>query len=1154
MDQKPEAIKYGDEEGRPIPSVVAIDKTTGAVFTGRDAWDKKMELSESCEYISSVKTILDSEQIKTIAGREWTAVDVASEVFKYLKANVHNRTGIDMADYSKYYEAREVVTRILEQDFIGPVTKDECLAEVPVQYYIMGKLYPQKDTVEALDLARNPLLENEIETYDVSISLSNQNNPSSMGITVTLKVDVSAICVSGSYAFYEPTSFDDAKECGIDTSRWEHLEKKPKEIWQRNEYSYDEKVIFTGERVEYADLPNGLQLQVYTHSIMDSGERVITIALVNENQSENDITSTSRCCAFQPVIRVSSSDGTAVFTSVNRQTYLTTDPELLELDMLYSDVHCYAQGHGCSVMWDMDNAEPEWVESAFFPTFNLRQMKAAEVVSGNVLSMQFLSTATVDDVVLELSAFATKYQKWIKDQNNAVSEVKESLREIARSNIQKCQDACNRIDYAIRLLKESAEGDGKAFRAFRLANEAMLLQRRQTLLKSGKTFDPAKVCWYPFQLAFVLHELTSFIEPKGHPGQKVPDRQMVDLLWFPTGGGKTEAYLGITAFVIFLRRLRDANADGVTVIMRYTLRLLTLQQFERASILIFACELLRKKHNLGGNEISIGLWVGGNLTPNHLKEARTSINKQKEGGDDEKSNPVQIKVCPWCGAKLNAQHYDVDLVQNRMIIKCPNQHCNFHTAPNGLPVHIIDDAIYQHLPTFVVATVDKFAQIPLNDKPAALFGITNNKKPPELIIQDELHLISGPLGTMTGIYEAAISKLCERDGICAKVIASTATIRNAANQIMALYGRGHTQFPPQGLSAKDSFFAIQSTPEERPARQYFGVMGIGTTATTTLIRVNAAMLFATRYLATLGYPDAVVDNFWTITGYFNSLRELGGASTQILDDVQSRLDYLAKTKFVSVYPGVDTSKGYTYTEELTSRMSNSEITDIIQVKLKRSYTKDNHADVFDYLLASNMISVGVDVGRLGAMVVAGQPKTNAEYIQATSRVGRDNPGLVIAVYNASRSRDRSHYEQFLKYHSALYRYVEATSLTPFSDRARDRGLHALYVSLCRYLIENLRGNSQAINYRSDNPEIRKVEKIIIDYVRRVDPDELSAVMDELKDIQDAWDIAATGSLVYKSRKNEKKLLKGDTENDRFRMMNSMRNVDGQSGIYLLGGL
>ena len=140
-----------------------------------------------------------------------------------------------MADYSKFYEAREVVSHILEQDFIGPVTKDECLAELPVQYYIMGKLYPQKYTVEALDLARNPLLENEIETYDASISLSNQNNPSSMGITITLKAGVDTICISGSYAFYEPIPFEDAGDRGVDISKWEHLEKSPKEIWRRNE-------------------------------------------------------------------------------------------------------------------------------------------------------------------------------------------------------------------------------------------------------------------------------------------------------------------------------------------------------------------------------------------------------------------------------------------------------------------------------------------------------------------------------------------------------------------------------------------------------------------------------------------------------------------------------------------------------------------------------------------------------------------------------------------------------------------------------------------------------------------------------------------------------------------------------------------------------
>lgn len=1058
-----------------------------------------------------------------------------------------------MGKYSKYYEARDIVTRILFQDFVGPVYEDECLAELPIHYYIMGKLYPQSNSDEALDLARNPLLENEVETYDASVSLSNQNNPSSMGITVTLKPGISQIKVSGCYAFYRQIPYENAKDYGVDPSKWAHLNPLPSDLWKRKAFEFSEVIDFTDNRVEYKSLEENLQLQVYTHSILDTGERVITIALINENQPEsNNLLTTSASSAFQPEIRIEGVNE-KIFTNVSRQSYLTTDPELLELDMIYSDVYCYGQGHGCSVLWDRDSTEPEWVGSSFFPEFNLLQMKATSIDAGSILSMNYLSTATAAEIIPSLFSFAEKYREWIDGLSEKAAFVGDSLKEIAENNIHKCRNVYDRISLAIHLLDESSKSDNKSFRAFQLANEAMLMQRRQSILKNKGQYDPEKITWYPFQLAFILHELSSFIEPSGHPGQDVPDREKVDLLWFPTGGGKTEAYLGITAFVIFLRRLRNSEADGVTVIMRYTLRLLTLQQFERASILIFACELLRKKYQLGGSEISIGLWVGGDLTPNNLKDARSGIHKQIEGVADEKSNPVQIRVCPWCGSKLSATDYSVDIQTKCMKIHCKNSGCSFHGSPTGLPVHIIDEAIYAHLPTFIVATVDKFAQIPLNDQPAAFFGIGNGKMPPELIIQDELHLISGPLGTMTGLYEAAITKLCERNGISAKVVASTATIRNASQQILSLYGRQHTQFPPQGLSAKDSFFAVQSDANDRPARKYIGVMGIGTTPTTTLIRVNAAMLFATRYLATIGYPDEVVDNFWTITGYFNSLRELGGASTQILDDVQSRLDYLANTKFSEMYMGVDLSRDYTYTEELTSRMSNSEITDIIQVKLKRSYTSENHDDVYDYLLASNMISVGVDVGRLGAMVVAGQPKTNAEYIQATSRVGRDNPGLVITVYNSSRSRDRSHYEQFLKYHSALYRYVEATSLTPFSDRARDRGLHALYVTLCRYLVEGLRKNNQAGNYNPENPEVKKVRQIIIDYVRKIDSDELLAVSNELDDIEGAWEFMSGSPLVYRSFKNEKKLLKPDIENDRFRTMNSMRSVDGQAGIYLLGG-
>ena len=1053
-----------------------------------------------------------------------------------------------MPDYSKYYEARTIISKILHDDLIGPVTSEEVIPELPTQYYIMGKLYPQSESGEVIDLVRNPFLENAVETYDASISLSNQKNPSSMGITCTLKAGINEILLTGSYAFYLPVLFEDAAKYGIDISKWQQSNKKPKELWQRKGYEFQTAVQLGTDKVEKpVSLDGKVQLQIYTHDILENGERVITVAMVNTNQAGEDAVEKAKLCVFQPVLKIESPTGDTIFTSADRQEQFSTDEELLELELLYYDINCYGQGHGCSVEWDIDNIEPLWVSSAWLPSHNLHQMMAAQIQDDQVLSMKYLSEAMPLAVISSLRSFIRSYQEWISRQAEMALNIDDKYRESADANIRKCTYAYERMSHSIDLIEQSISTNRDAIKAFQLANEAMLLQRRQTLQKEGKEFNPDEAAWYPFQLAFILHELSSFINPNGN------ERKTVDLLWFPTGGGKTEAYLGISAFVIFLRRIRKSTDDGVTVIMRYTLRLLTLQQFERASMLVFACEILRKKYHLGGTEISIGLWVGGKLTPNNLADASASINKQQKGaGAPDDSNPYQIRVCPWCGKPISVHNYSVRNSDKRMIIHCKNAECDFNGVENGMPLHIIDEAIYEHLPTFVVATVDKFAQIPLSEKPASLFGISNGKNPPEMIIQDELHLISGPLGTMTGIYEAAITKLCEANGIGAKVIASTATIRNAKNQILALYGKEFSQFPPQGLSAKDSYFAVESTTDVRPAREYFGVMGIGTTATTTLIRVNAALLFASRYLAACGYEDKVIDNFWTITGYFNSLRELGGASTQILDDVQSRFSYLAKTKFATMTPHVDLSTSYDNIVELTSRMNNSEITKIIQDRLKRSYRKGQHKDVYDFVLASNMISVGVDVGRLGTMVVAGQPKTNAEYIQATSRVGRNNPGLVVTVYNSTRSRDRSHYEQFLKYHSALYRYVEATSLTPFADRARDRGLHALYVSLCRYLVPGMLGNDCAASYDPERPEIKQIREIILDYVGTVDPGEVNAVMEELQDIEDEWNIEATGTLVYRSFKNEKKLLKSDTDNSRFRMMNSMRSVDAQAGIYLLG--
>lgn len=236
------------------------------------------------------------------------------------------------------------------------------------------------------------------------------------------------------------------------------------------------------------------------------------------------------------------------------------------------------------------------------------------------------------------------------------------------------------------------------------------------------------------------------------------------------------------------------------MLMRYTLRLLTLQQFERAAILICAMEHMRRaRPELGREEFSIGMWVGRSATPNTLAEAERRLAELR--GDLDKrlatENPVQLHACPWCGTRLDARAYEVDEDAKRMRVRCPGTDCAF---ADGLPVHLIDEAVYDARPTLVIATVDKFASMPWRPATAALFNRddpNDRTPPPELIVQDELHLISGPLGTLTGLYETAVDALADRP----KVIASTATIRRAADQGLHLFARDVRQFPPAGLDS-----------------------------------------------------------------------------------------------------------------------------------------------------------------------------------------------------------------------------------------------------------------------------------------------------------------------------------------------------------------
>ena len=611
--------------------------------------------------------------------------------------------------------------------------------------------------------------------------------------------------------------------------------------------------------------------------------------------------------------------------------------------------------------------------------------------------------------------------------------------------------------------------------AFQLAQTAMRLQ-----FGWPRGGDP--LVWRPFQLAFQLLVIAP-LATRSHP-----DRETMDLLWFPTGGGKTEAYLALTAFVILLRRLLAAKQDegaGVAVLMRYTLRLLTIQQFQRAAAMISACELLRRRGELRSGEfphlgkapIGIGLWVGAAATPLTLRDA---LNLPPGSA----STPEQLTACPCCGAKLNWR-----LTPRESFVECPSEASGCELAASGarLPIWTIDEEIYRHMPSLLIGTVDKFAQIVRNLETRVLFGRGTTHAPPDLIIQDELHLISGPLGSIAGLYEVAIDELCRRDAIRPKIIGSTATIRRADDQIRALFDRGTYQFPSPGLNAGNSGFAV--TDLERPGRLYLGLTTAGRSATYMLQALVASLL---QGASEPGASEDERDYYWTLVAYFNSLRELGRALVLMQDDVPVSIAQFAARRG-------EPRRRIEAPAELTSRVRSYEIRDM----LERLNKGADDPEAVDLLVASNMISVGMDIPRLGLMVVNAQPKTLSEYIQATSRVGRGEvPGIVITMYNSMRARDRSHFETFETWHRCLYRDVEATSVTPFASRAQDKALHAILVALVRHTVPGMDRRPILDDIRRADAE--RIAGLIEGRVARVDPAERTIVSQKLKRLIDQW--------------------------------------------------
>jgi len=1051
-----------------------------------------------------------------------------------------------MTDLAAAYATRDLMLERLEQDLLGGDFDNE-ITEAPLSRFVLGVLYPASEdsTGRPVEQTVDGDAEIDVDSENVSgttpdapvdpaVSLSRVRQPRSMGLTVAITATPNrALAVTIEAASYQHGGGD---------------------LWRRNHLRTGPLTVdCTTPGIDRHTVTAGLQL-VTTVRAPRTGAVAVTVSLVNTAVAPRG--DKDAACWFNPRLTLRPVD-TAFDQRPPAVVAGTTEDEVDTQRLLFRDVHTWAVGHGCATTWqETSDGWVDTVATTFIPRHELLLSDTAGAEGVN-LNMTHLGTSTD---YTGLDNLVDLYEAWIENLAGTPDLSPREQTTLDRHRLE-ATEAAERMRDGISLLRD----DRHIRIAFQLTNLAMAEQRsRQEHHRGGHLGDPSSTAgasWRPFQIAFILTNL------RGLADGTHPDRSTADVLWFPTGGGKTEAYLGLIGITILLRRLRNQDAAGVSVLMRYTLRLLTLQQYQRATGLICALEHLRHQQMPDTAEISIGLWVGQGSTPNSVDEARRALNKARRGRatqdtDDDTGDPVQLRQCPWCGTLLDHDNYEI-VDRLWMRVACGTPTCAFR---NGLPVHILDDDVYRSRPSLVIATVDKFAMLPWKREAGSLLGVplaegdADRYPPPDLIVQDELHLISGPLGTVVGLYETAIDAICSRT-TPPKLVASTATIRRARDQVRAVFAREARQFPPPGLTHRDSYFAVEAPRTVKGSRGYAGIMAPGASHTTLMVRVYASLL---QSASTAPADKETADLYWTLLGYFNSLRVLGGAYIQVLDDVPDQMLVVAGRR------GED-PRARPQLREMTSRKKSWEIPDELKILEQRR----GEPEAADVVLATNMISVGVDVDRLGLMVVMGQPQTSSEYIQATSRVGRRLPGLVVTLYNAARSRDLSHYENFSAYHRMLYRHVEATAATPFAPRARDRALHAVLVSLARHTIPAASPSAAAADAGLWQPDLDTCVDVIL---KRLDatrhPNEHTPadegtlqVRDQLETLIDEW----TGSRLERYEgwfgrwrgallvEASRALSQGeDTFDARFPpsqppwpTLTSMRDVDAESSIYLV---
>lgn len=1037
--------------------------------------------------------------------------------------------------------AQELALTHLRSAYIGPDSGEtELIYNPPDKQYAVGMLFPHEATLgrnsgadergNDVDVDGRTAYDGEVEENGAAVPIAEDWRPSSAAISFVTDGNKIACDVEG--ATYAAVASDGPP------------------AWRRKPFRFPGLEIGLDDRV-HRQTVDGIPIEIGSRWRPFGDAHLVTVHLRVLAASTGDSRVDATRTLYQVALAVAPR-GTGTIREYDTRRAFDLDDESAELRLRFRNRKVYAVGHGMAADWTVADGVCEQVRLDPVPYFVIPDVETTAFEKGSPEShalrldhLAKLDTET-DDVLASLHAFVGAFESWVAEQEERVASFRQDLA-VAERIVRRSKESLTRMKSSLELLEATRNGTLRT--AFALGMAAMRLQMEKARFNHDGTQSEPE--WRPFQLGFLLVSLASTVDDTHS------ERELVDLIWFPTGGGKTEAYLGLAAIEIFRRRLTAGTSGGGTAVLtRYTLRLLTSQQFQRAASLVCAMELLRRPDRRGDSRargmtpFSIGLWVGNDVTPGTRTEAKAALERLHKAARPEEANQFQVESCPWCATPLlpsnrspGRDQYGVRLVGRDIVIHCVNSSCEFS---DELPVCVVDDMLYANPPTILLATVDKFARLQFKPEAGRLLGLNTPFQQPSMIIQDELHLLSGPLGTTVAVFDAVIQMLLSAHGSTPKIVASTATIRASDEQVRGLYGRPVALYPPSGLDDDTTFFSRPVTSGE--GRLYLGLMPQALSQMSATVSASVPLIEIPEILR--GHPDAgtTLDAYWTVVMYHNSLRELGRTGTLVVDDVNARLEPRAERlghDLRTVRAG--------RVLELTSRRGPEELPNDLR-ELRRS--ADETDQTVDVVLSSNMLSVGIDIPRLALMLMVGQPKTTSEYIQATSRVGRgDVRGVVTTLFRSNRARDRSHFETFRGYHEALYRSVEPTSVTPWSLASRDRSLTGALATLIRHLGPGLSANDAAKEFDLDDPTQRdRVDRLVnrfLQMVERADAVEAPDTRDRVATRLNEWDHRARnargsgGNLRYERTTTDDSALykRFGQSGDGWLVADSMRSVE-----------